>query len=138
MTKTSDVPVQQDRTPARPAKPAAWGGLGSLRDEMERLFDAFEPRLWLDRAAEQGHPRALYNLGAALASGAKGEPDMKGAAVYYERAAKAGNIVIIGAVGPSPEKMRAKRPRQSASMSSGSWTAPTASPAAFWRHCCCG
>lgn len=46
---------------------------------------------WLERAAADEHPRALYNVGAAHASGARGEPDMNEAAKYYRRAAQVGN-----------------------------------------------
>lgn len=46
---------------------------------------------WLTRAADGGHPRALYNLGAAYASGARGEPDFTRAADYYRRAAEHGS-----------------------------------------------
>lgn len=47
MTEKSAVPVQREKgAEPREAQPAAWPRLGSLRDEIERLFDAFEPRLW--------------------------------------------------------------------------------------------
>jgi TPR repeat protein len=46
---------------------------------------------WLARAAADEHPRALYNVGAEHASGARGEPDMDEAAKYYRRAAQVGN-----------------------------------------------
>jgi TPR repeat protein len=46
---------------------------------------------WLERAAAVNHPRALYNVGAAHASGSRGAVDMKKAAEYYERAAGQGN-----------------------------------------------
>lgn len=50
MPKTTSVPVRQDARPearseARPAVPSRLGG---LRDEIDRLFDAFEPRQWLE------------------------------------------------------------------------------------------
>ncbi|MBX7080201.1 MAG: sel1 repeat family protein [Nannocystaceae bacterium] len=59
---------------------------------------------WLDRAAAAEHPRALYNLGAAWASGSNGTVDMAKAAQYYTRAADRGNgraaatlaIMILG------------------------------------------
>ncbi|WP_138471082.1 Hsp20/alpha crystallin family protein [Poseidonocella sp. HB161398] len=47
--KRTDVPVSRDPAAARGLEPGHWTGLGSLRDEIERLFDAFEPRLWFDR-----------------------------------------------------------------------------------------
>lgn len=60
---STDVPVPHETAapaPARMFAPAPWMGLGSLRDEMERLFDAFEPRHWFDRAdtarTERGFP----------------------------------------------------------------------------------
>ena len=47
MPKTTSVPVRQDAHPeARPATPSRLGG---LRDEIDRLFDAFEPRHWFER-----------------------------------------------------------------------------------------
>ena len=46
--KSTNVPVTREtRASARSLSP--WTGFGSLRDEMERLFDNFEPRLWFDR-----------------------------------------------------------------------------------------
>jgi TPR repeat protein len=57
---------------------------------------------WLQRAADAEHPRALYNLGAACASGtstADGAPDFAKAAQYYERAAKLGNGRAAGMLG---------------------------------------
>jgi HSP20 family protein len=50
MTKTS-IPVTRDKAPKEARTPAPWGGFGNLREEMERLFDAFEPRAWFDRDA---------------------------------------------------------------------------------------
>ncbi|WP_417728783.1 Hsp20/alpha crystallin family protein [Roseovarius sp.] len=52
--KSTNVPVtRESSTPSRSLSP--WTGFGSLRDEMERLFDNFEPRLWFDRPlAESG------------------------------------------------------------------------------------
>lgn len=50
MTKTTSVSVKADKPADRPAiQGEAWPRLGSLRDEIERLFDAFEPRQWFDR-----------------------------------------------------------------------------------------
>jgi TPR repeat protein len=46
---------------------------------------------WLKRAAEGNHPRALYNVTAAYASGSEGEPDKKMVAALYERAAEHGS-----------------------------------------------
>jgi TPR repeat protein len=48
---------------------------------------------WLNRSAEMGHSRALYNVGASWASGTSpnGEVDFDKAATFYERAEKAGN-----------------------------------------------
>lgn len=46
--KSTNVPVNRESgQPARALSP--WTSFGSLRDEMERLFDNFEPRQWLDR-----------------------------------------------------------------------------------------
>lgn len=53
--------------------------------------DAATSKAWLDRAAAADHPRALYNLAAALATGSHGELDLAKAATYYERAANRGN-----------------------------------------------
>lgn len=53
--------------------------------------DARAARAWLERAAERGHTRALYNLGAAYASGADGAVDYPRAAVLYRQAADAGH-----------------------------------------------
>jgi len=56
--------------------------------------DPVAAQAWLERAAAAEHPRALYNLGAAWASGradAEGIPDFDKAATYYERAAEQGN-----------------------------------------------
>ena len=52
--KSTNVPVSREpRVSARSLGP--WTDFGSLRDEMERLFDSFEPRLWFDRPmAETG------------------------------------------------------------------------------------
>jgi len=47
--RPTNVPVTRGaRAPATSLGP--WSGFGSLRDEMERLFDTFEPRLWFDRS----------------------------------------------------------------------------------------
>lgn len=53
--------------------------------------DANASQTWLERAAAADHPRALYNLGAAFASGANGTIDLPQAAGYYRRAAERGN-----------------------------------------------
>lgn len=56
--------------------------------------DPVAAQAWLERAAAVEHPRALYNLGAACASGRadpEGVPDFDKAAAYYERAAAVGN-----------------------------------------------
>lgn len=54
MSKKSDIPVSEEskapRAAQHPAPLGQWSGFGSLRDEMERLFDTFEPRQWFDRA----------------------------------------------------------------------------------------
>lgn len=51
MQKKTKVPVKHDTasTP-RASELGPWTGFGGLRDEIERLFDAFEPRLWFDRS----------------------------------------------------------------------------------------
>lgn len=54
--KTTDVPVTRSAGPAPAAGP--WPGFGNLREEMERLFDSFEPRHWFERA-----PAAFASLG---------------------------------------------------------------------------
>jgi hypothetical protein len=47
---------------------------------------------YLRRAANKGHPRACYNLGAFHATGTRGFPkDLKKAVQWYERASDAGN-----------------------------------------------
>jgi hypothetical protein len=52
--------------------------------------DPVASRAWLDRAAAADHPRALYNLGAAHASGSEGAVDMAKAAAYYTPALQTG------------------------------------------------
>jgi len=49
MSKTTSVPVRQDTAPERRA-PALmpWSRLGSLRDEIDRMFGSFEPGSWFD------------------------------------------------------------------------------------------
>ncbi|WP_353476436.1 Hsp20/alpha crystallin family protein (plasmid) [Salipiger sp. H15] len=53
MSTKTDVPVSREARPPRGPQPGSslghWAGFGSLRDEMERLFDAFEPRQWFDK-----------------------------------------------------------------------------------------
>ncbi|MFY0311312.1 Hsp20/alpha crystallin family protein [Leisingera sp. D0M16] len=51
MTKKTKVPVARETAPAQ-RSPALrpWSGFGTLRDEMERLFDAFEPRSRFSRS----------------------------------------------------------------------------------------
>lgn len=50
MSKTTSVPVRQDTRPeTRDVGLAPWSRLGSLRDEIDRLFSSFEPRQWFDR-----------------------------------------------------------------------------------------
>lgn len=49
MSMKTNIPVKRDTAKTEAATPTPWSGFGSLRDEMERLFDAFEPRLWFDR-----------------------------------------------------------------------------------------
>ena len=51
MTKTTRVPVSHDAPATRQRPVSQWTGFGSLRDEVERLFDSFEPRLWFDRGS---------------------------------------------------------------------------------------
>lgn len=54
--------------------------------------DAQKAQAWLDAAADAGHFRALYNVGAAYAAGQRGDaPDLALAAKYYQRAADAGH-----------------------------------------------
>ncbi|WP_160317703.1 tetratricopeptide repeat protein [Pseudobacteroides cellulosolvens] len=68
---------------------------------------------WLQRAAEANHPRALYNIGAAYASGSNVKQDFKKAAYYYARAAQLGNgqaaamlavMILMGQLEGSKEK----------------------------------
>lgn len=58
--RSTNVPVTREtHAPNRSLSP--WAGFGSLRDEMERLFDNFEPRLWVDRPiAESGRSFPLW------------------------------------------------------------------------------
>ncbi|MBE9638801.1 Hsp20/alpha crystallin family protein [Salipiger mangrovisoli] len=53
MSKKSDIPVSRESTQPRAPKPnsppAPWSAFGNLREEMERLFDAFEPSQWFDK-----------------------------------------------------------------------------------------
>lgn len=52
MKKKTQIPVTREGDASAPrGAPATWAGFGNLRDEMERFFDAFEPRLWFDRSA---------------------------------------------------------------------------------------
>lgn len=49
MTKTTPVPVRQDsRTEPRGQSLLPWSRLGTLREEIDRLFGGFEPRGWFD------------------------------------------------------------------------------------------
>ncbi|MBF9029957.1 Hsp20 family protein [Rhodobacterales bacterium HKCCE3408] len=59
MTRKTDVPVTRSaETPTRtPA--TAWPTFGNLRDEMERLFDAFEPGRLFERGAHTMPAAAL-------------------------------------------------------------------------------
>ncbi|MFX0546753.1 Hsp20/alpha crystallin family protein [Roseovarius sp. S1116L3] len=61
--ESTNVPVKRTSGPAsRGLRP--WAGFDSLRDEMDRLFDAFEPSLWFDRSParseREGGAFALY------------------------------------------------------------------------------
>jgi TPR repeat protein len=67
---------------------------------------------WLDLAAEAGHSRAIYNVGAAYAGGRRGEPDLAKAAQFYERAAAKGHgraactlgvMILTGELPGTPE-----------------------------------
>lgn len=49
MSKKKDIPVTHAPSGPSPHAPTGWSGFGSLREEMEKLFDTFEPRLWFDR-----------------------------------------------------------------------------------------
>lgn len=59
MPNPTDIPVTRQAAHLETAA-TGWGGLGSLLNEMERLFDTFEPRLWFDRG-----PRLLRGSGGA-------------------------------------------------------------------------
>ncbi|SDJ06984.1 Hsp20/alpha crystallin family protein [Aliiruegeria lutimaris] len=50
MSKKKDVPVTREASDA-PAlhETGTWGGLTNLREEIDRLFDTFEPRDWFTR-----------------------------------------------------------------------------------------
>ena len=48
MTRQTNVPVRQDPRPKREEMPAPRRHIDSLRTEIERLFDAFEPARWMD------------------------------------------------------------------------------------------
>jgi len=54
MTKTSEIAVKRDTAaPPRGSKmPATWPPFASLRDEIDRLFESFEPRGWFARLPE--------------------------------------------------------------------------------------
>lgn len=78
---------------------AAAGGDADAMFELHILFaqglgvseDPAASWSWLERAAAARQPRALYNLGAAFASGSRGEVDMRKAAEYYREAAGLGH-----------------------------------------------
>ena len=54
---------------------------------------------WTEKAAEQGHPLALYNMGWSYANG-RGVPwDEKKAVKWYERAAKRGDPTAANNLG---------------------------------------
>jgi len=61
--------------------------------------DEAQATAWLERAAAGSHPRALFNVGAAYATGKNGEPDLNKAAEYYERAAQHGNARAAATLG---------------------------------------
>ncbi len=61
--------------------------------------DGTAAQQWLERAAGADHPRALYNLGAAIASASTSAADMAKAASYYERAAQRGNARAAATLG---------------------------------------
>lgn len=61
--------------------------------------DAAVAQQWLERAAAADHPRALHNLGAAIASASTGPADMAKAASYYRRAAERGNARAAATLG---------------------------------------
>ena len=58
-------------------------GLGGPKDPIEAL-------LWYQRAAQQGHPKALYNAGRLHAQGIGVPRNYARARAYFERAAKHG------------------------------------------------
>ncbi|WP_432825147.1 tetratricopeptide repeat protein [Dactylosporangium sp. CA-092794] len=72
--------------------------LFSTGEGVER--DEAEGQRWLAVAAELGQDRALYNVGAAHATGANGYPlDMTMAVDFYTRAARAGNSRAAATLG---------------------------------------
>jgi HSP20 family protein len=49
MTKTTSVPVRQDTSPGlRERSPMPWSRLGTLRDEIDRMFGDFNPGAWFE------------------------------------------------------------------------------------------
>jgi HSP20 family protein len=51
MAKTTSVPVRQEtRAESRLPALAPWSRLGTMRDEIDRLFGSFEPAAWFDRS----------------------------------------------------------------------------------------
>jgi hypothetical protein len=75
--------------------------------------DPAEATRWLAAAADAGHPRALYNVGAGHAQGTWGAVDFAKAATCYELAANAGHaraaatlavMILTGQVLGTPEQ----------------------------------
>lgn len=48
MTRQTNVPVRQETQPQQETLPAPRRHIGTLRAELDRLFDAFEPARWMD------------------------------------------------------------------------------------------
>jgi TPR repeat protein len=79
---------------------AAEGGVADSQFELSVYLDtaiggpadAAAARTWEQRAAEQGHQRALFNIASFAARGDFATVDMKRAVEYYERAANAGSF----------------------------------------------
>jgi localization factor PodJL len=52
--------------------------------------DAAKARMWVERAAQSGVPKAMYNLGLFLFDGKGGPPDLPAAAAWFRKAADLG------------------------------------------------
>ncbi len=87
--------IEDGENPALECALRAWFEASRLGDRRATMQFARMARH--SNVENKGIP--LYNIGAAYASGKKGEPDMKTAAEYYERAAKHGNARAAATLG---------------------------------------